>query len=302
MIKKIILFLLVVAVAVWFWKFNEKQPTISNFDECVEAGNPVMESYPRVCRTKQGQSFSESIGNETEKIDLIQIESPRPNTQISSPIIIKGKAKGTWFFEGSFPIKLINDQGVVIGNAIATADGEWMTQDFVPFTASLTFSSSGTNKGKLILEKDNPSGLPENEDFLEVPVNFSSSNEVSLYYYSKKLDPNGDCTQEAIVPVKRSLNKTQTPIQDAIKMLIKGDLTSSEKANGLITEFPLEGFDLKGANLKNGELTLEFIDPKMKTSGGSCRVSLLWSQIEKTAAQFPEVKSVDFIPKDLFQP
>jgi len=303
MIKKIILFLLIVGVSVWFWKFNIKQPSISNFDECVLAGNPVMESYPRVCRTKQGQSFSESIGNEQEKTDLIQIESPRPNTQISSPVIIKGKARGTWFFEGSFPVKLIDDQGVVIGNAIATADGEWMTQDFVPFTANLTFTLSDSNKGKLILEKDNPSGLPENEDFLEVPVNFTSnSNEVSLYYYSKELDPNGDCTQEAIVPVKRSLNKTQTPIQDTIRMLIAGDLTSSEKANGLSTEFPLEGFELKGANLKNGELTLEFIDPKMKTSGGSCRVNLLWSQIEKTATQFPEVKTVNFIPKDLFQP
>lgn len=302
MIKKIILFLLVVGVAVWFWKFNIKQPAISNFDECVLAGNPVMESYPRVCRTKQGQSFSESIGNEQEKTDLIQIESPRPNTEISSPVIIRGKARGTWFFEGSFPVKLIDDKDTVIGNAIATADGEWMTQDFVPFTASLTFSPSGAKKGKLILLKENPSGLPENEDFLEIPLSFTSGNEVKLYYYSKELDPNGDCTQEAIVPVKRSLNKTQTPIQDAIRMLITGDLTSSEKASGLTTEFPLEGFELKGANLKNGELTLEFIDPKMKTSGGSCRVNLLWSQIEKTATQFPEVKSVNFIPKDLFQP
>lgn len=291
-----------VGVAVWFWKSNTKQPTISNFDECVLAGNPVLESYPRVCKTRQGQSFFESIGNEQEKIDLIQVESPRPNTEISSPVIIRGKARGTWFFEASFPIKLVDDQGKVVGNAIATAQGEWMTEDFVPFSTSMTFTTPESKKGKLILEKDNPSGLAENDDFLEIPISFTSGNEVSLFYYSKELDPNGDCTEEAIVVVKRSLNKTQTPIQGAIRMLIRGDLTSSERASGLTTEFPLEGFELKGANLKNGELTLEFIDPKRETNGGSCRVNLLWSQIEKTAIQFPEVKSVNFIPKDLFQP
>lgn len=147
MIKKIILLSLVVliGVAVYFWKFNIKQPVISN---------------------------PEPIGNEQEKIDLIQVESPRPNTEISSPIIIKGKARGTWFFEGSFPIKLLDDKNVVIANTIAKADGEWMTQNFVPFTAILPFSSSGAKKGKLILQKDNPSALPENEDFLEIPLRF----------------------------------------------------------------------------------------------------------------------------------
>lgn len=165
-----------IGVAVYFWKFNTKQPIISNFEECVVAGNPVMESYPRVCRTKQGQSFSESIGNEQEKKDLIQVELPRPNTEISSPVIIKGKARGTWFFEGSFPIKLLDDKNIVIGNTTAKADGEWMTQNFVPFTASLIFSTSGAKKGKLILQKDNPLGLPENEDFLEIPIKFTSSN------------------------------------------------------------------------------------------------------------------------------
>lgn len=179
MIKKIIFLSLVAGVAIWFWKFNEKQPEISSFDECVLAGNPVTESYPRGCRTKKGQFFSESIGNELEKKDLIQVDEPRPNSAISNPVIIKGKARGSWFFEGSFPIKLVDDGNIVIGSTIATADGEWMTEDFVPFTASLTFSSSGTKKGILILEKDNPSGLPENEDFLEIPLSFISGNEVS---------------------------------------------------------------------------------------------------------------------------
>ncbi len=32
-----------------------------NFEECIAAGNPAMESYPRQCRTSDGRHFVESI-------------------------------------------------------------------------------------------------------------------------------------------------------------------------------------------------------------------------------------------------
>lgn len=35
--------------------------TITNFEECIAAGNPAMESYPRQCRTTDGKHFVESI-------------------------------------------------------------------------------------------------------------------------------------------------------------------------------------------------------------------------------------------------
>jgi uncharacterized protein YceK len=37
-----------------------KLPQITNFEECVAAGNPVMESYPRQCRA-DGQTFVEEV-------------------------------------------------------------------------------------------------------------------------------------------------------------------------------------------------------------------------------------------------
>ena len=39
------------------------EATIESFEECVAAGNPVMESYPRQCRTDDGKNFVEVIGN-----------------------------------------------------------------------------------------------------------------------------------------------------------------------------------------------------------------------------------------------
>jgi len=106
-------------------------------------------------------------------MDLIRIDSPRPNQEIESPLIIKGEARGYWFFEGDFPVVLTDWDGLIIAQAIAQAKGEWMTQDFVQFEALLEFEKPGySDKGSLILQKDNPSGLPENDDALEIPVIF----------------------------------------------------------------------------------------------------------------------------------
>jgi len=36
-------------------------PEINSFDECLTAGNPAMESYPRQCITTDGKHFVEQI-------------------------------------------------------------------------------------------------------------------------------------------------------------------------------------------------------------------------------------------------
>ena len=165
---------LLVTILLYAYGPNGKAP-ISNFNECVAAGYPVMESYPRQCRTKEGETFREDIGNELEKDNLIRISEPRPNTTIESPLTITGMARGNWFFEASFPVRLLDGNGERISEGIATAEGDWMTSEFVPFKASLTFTRPSSNSGTLVLEKDNPSGLPEQADELRIPVLFSSS-------------------------------------------------------------------------------------------------------------------------------
>ena len=109
------------------------------------------------------------------KSNMIVLESPAPYTTIDSPVTLKGKARGNWFFEASFPIVVVNWDGLIIGQGIATADGEWMTTEFVPFTATITYTEDPnvySQNGALILKKDNPSGLSENDDALEIPIIF----------------------------------------------------------------------------------------------------------------------------------
>lgn len=148
--------------------------SVRNFEECVSAGYPVAESYPRQCREPGGKLFVENIGNELEKLDLIRIENPRPNQVIASPLTIRGEARGNWFFEASFPVKLYDANGgnITLNPSYITASSEWMTADFVPFEATLEFKAPAADTGTLVLEKDNPSGLPEHADSLSIPVRF----------------------------------------------------------------------------------------------------------------------------------
>lgn len=106
------------------------------------------------------------------KEDLIVVASPHAYEEISSPVIVRGKARGTWFFEASFPVKIIDQSGNILGVVPVMTSEEWMTTDFVSFQAEVPFISSGAVDGFVIFEKDNPSGLSEHADELRVPVVF----------------------------------------------------------------------------------------------------------------------------------
>ncbi|OGZ61541.1 MAG: hypothetical protein A2932_01290 [Candidatus Spechtbacteria bacterium RIFCSPLOWO2_01_FULL_46_10] len=107
-----------------------------------------------------------------QKTDIIRVETPRINEAITSPLIISGEARGTWFFEASFPARLLDASGNEIAVMPVTAQEEWMTEDFVSFYAILEFEAPASQNGTLIFEKDNPSGLPQYADKLEIPVKF----------------------------------------------------------------------------------------------------------------------------------
>lgn len=108
--------------------------------------------------------------------DLIFLDQPAPNQIVTSPIIITGRARGTWFFEANFPIRILDANGKELAVVVAQADGDWMTMDFVGFHAVLNFKKPTTTKGTLVLQKDNPSGLPEHDQELRVPLYFDLEN------------------------------------------------------------------------------------------------------------------------------
>jgi len=279
---------------------------IKDFEDCLAGGYAILEMYPRQCQLPNGKKFTEVV----DMSDLIVVTSPRENEAVKSPLRITGEARGSWFFEASFPIKIYDENGAILGTAVAEALTDWMTDDFVPFQATLNFDAPAQGEGFIIFENDNPSGLPENAKSMKLPITFLRNAEkrtVSLFYYDGKIDKdakgNIKCSEGGLREFKREIAGSNFIIKDTIKLLLKGELTKEEKTAELTPMFPLSGVELANASMDNNDvLTLTFNDPKNQLSGGSCRVGILRMEIEKTALQFEEVESVKFIPSTLFQP
>lgn len=80
--------------------------------------------------------------------------------------------RGSWYFEANFPITIQDANGREVSSAVATALYDWMTEDFVRFTATIKFDKPTTKQGKIILHKANALGFEDNEDSLVVPITF----------------------------------------------------------------------------------------------------------------------------------
>jgi len=120
-------------------------------------------SYPLVINQK---------GKTAAVADRIRLTSPKVGAEVGSPLHIEGVARGSWYFEATFPVTLLDGEGKVLAETYATALGDWMTTEFVPFSATIPFSADGARDGTLVLSRSNPSGLEQNAQELRVPLRF----------------------------------------------------------------------------------------------------------------------------------
>lgn len=102
--------------------------------------------------------------------DDIFVELPGAGDVTGKTFTVKGKARGPWYFEASFPVTLLDGQGAELAQGVALAEGEWMTEEFVPFSVELTAPQNYIGPATLVLKKDNPSGEPEFDASLSVPI------------------------------------------------------------------------------------------------------------------------------------
>ena len=149
----------------------------------VNMSRTIQTLRPTTVQTTNPETTPTPIKDESDQTlykDLIEIIFPLPNSVITlgiskTTLEVKGRARGTWFFEASFPVQLVNESGDVIATGIAQADGAWMTTEFVPFSSTLTCNATKDktgNIGALVLKKDNSSGDPANEDTFVIPIQF----------------------------------------------------------------------------------------------------------------------------------
>lgn len=209
---------------------------------------------------------------------------------IESPITITGRARG-WYFEASFPVKIVDDSGKILAQGPATAQGDWMTADFVDFKITLNFFPNGAAQGKIIFQKDNPSGLPQYDESYEIPVIFApvETMTIKIYFPNNIKDPGLlDCAH--MYPVERKIAKTMAVARAALEELLKGP-TEEEKTAGYLTSIN-SGVKIQKLTIENGVAKVDFDEQLEYQVGGSCRVTAIGAEITETLKQFPTVKSV----------
>jgi hypothetical protein len=170
----IVLACLIIGAFSYYFKeasVNESQ-VVSSYDECVAAGNKILETYPSQCVTEDGQTFSQEIDPQPDMSKEIQVTNPTTNQLIEKTLVVSGNISGTWLFEGQSSMKLYDTNNNVVAEGIITTTSDWMTTNLVPFTGTLNFDQPDPQKGKLVIENANPSGLEENKKEFEVSIYF----------------------------------------------------------------------------------------------------------------------------------
>lgn len=274
------------------WVKHGNPSAVQPTTECLVATDKAAE--PKIETKKEDATSTPKASSE------IEISSPLSGAEISSPLIVKGRARGNWYFEASFPVQLVDESGKVLATVPAQAQDDWMTEDFVPFEVKLEFDSPAAKKGSIVFNNDNPSGNPETAKSVELPIIFSSTPlststastsemVVKIFLGSDTLNPGAnDCSK--VFPVERRVRKSESVARVALEQLLAGP-TLTELDNKYFTSLS-SGVKIKSLVIKDGVAKVDFDKTMDKSVGGSCRVSAIRSQVVQTLKQFASVKEV----------
>lgn len=238
--------------------------------------------------------------NATAADQRVRVASPRPNAVVSSPLTVRGESRGTWYFEADFPVRLLDAEGRELAVTPSRADGDWMTESFVPFDATLAFEDPATQTGLVVLDRANPSGLAQHAALVAVPVRFTESapRTVAVRAFFGR-SGSGEDACEAVWPVARVVeptsasepgaNTAETTARAALAELLEGT-TPTEEDRGYFTSLP-EGVELQSLRVADGIAHADF-DATLNQAAGSCRVLAIRAQIERTLLRLPTVDQV----------
>jgi len=239
----------------------------------------------------------------------ITLDNLNSGDKVISGYEVKGSVTGSWFFEGSFPVKILDREGDVLGTVIARTDEDWMTEEEVSF--SLVLDIDLEEESVLILKfmKSNPSALEENDDYAQMSITIEPEDNdkdiltVKIFFPNDKINSEMlDCS--LVFPVSREIPETVAVARATLTELFNG-LTEDELDEGYFTNIP-EGVEMQSLSIEEGVASVDFNTKLEEGIGGSCRVNSIRAQIEETLKQFESVDSVvisiDGRTEDILQP
>ncbi len=248
---------------------------------------------------------------ESNKGDILVLDNIKDGDTVEVTYKIEGSALGSWYYEGVFPVRVLNQQGEAIGTVMATASSDWMTDGMVPFTCVLDVDLEQESIVVIRFDKGNPSGLPDNEDSAKITVTLkpyqseSEKDTISLkvFFGNTKFNPEvSDCS--LVYPVTREVDETVAVGRAALEELFKGPLPVELEQEYYTTIN--EGVEILSLSIEDGIAQVDLSSQLQEGVGGSCMVTTIRAQIEETLKQFPTVDSViisvDGNSQDILQP
>ncbi|TSC94157.1 MAG: hypothetical protein CEN87_610 [Parcubacteria group bacterium Licking1014_1] len=235
--------------------------------------------------------WSEEKENGLQGNEDVRVFSPRAGDTITSPLLVEGEARGTYFFEAVFPIKITDESGNVLGSSFARTTEDWMAENFVTFKGELTYTLKNGGKGFLVLFKNNPSGLPQYDKEIKIPIILSSAGyaKIKVYFNNNKMNPEFSCNK--VFATEREIPKIEAIGSAALWELLEGP-TDKEQQAGFFTNIN-QGIKLQSLKIEADGTAIADFDEQLEAGvGGSCRVSAIRAQITETLKQFPTVKNV----------
>ncbi|MES2409379.1 MAG: Gmad2 immunoglobulin-like domain-containing protein [Patescibacteria group bacterium] len=124
--------------------------------------------------------------------EKVVIATPLSHQIITNPVTIKGSVSGTWFFEGQIMSKVVDAEGVVLGQGPLVATDDWTTVKSVGFSGVIPFTKAGTKDGFIVISADNPREEGDTPSF-QIPIQFGTTDPTAC-----SGDSCGECTIGAL--------------------------------------------------------------------------------------------------------
>lgn len=192
----------------------------------------------------------------------------------------------------------------IIAQGFTTATGEMGT--FSPFSIRVEVSPGVQYPTRALVEVFESSAKDGSEiNKVQIPIRLGQGeaepNAIEIFFSNARKGSATNCSKVFSLP--RSILETRALATTALRKLLEGP-TPEERAEGYETQIP-PGTRLNKVVVSNGVATADF-SSELNSAAGSCRVTAIRSQIERTLKQFSTVSrvviSVNGETKEVLQP
>lgn len=264
----------------WCPNFSySKAETVKDFASCERKGYPVEETQPRRC-TAGGNVY---YALPEQRIRVIE---PLSGQAVALPLFLGGEARiGSGM---TLHAQLRDEDGFALVEETLSLPSSQSGQ-IVPFSAGLSYPRPFGTGGTLVVSLRSARGKPV--ETVTVPVRFlpAAAVEIKAFFGNSERDPQAQYC-DVSYPVARRIAVNENEMEAALSALLAGP-NDQEKAQGFFTSLP-QGLAVLSLTEEGGRATVIFNRALRDGVAGSCLVSAIRSQIERTLKQFPAVQDV----------